>query len=252
MNKIIFDLNIASPKPTEDDLLFTSYQHAEECGSVLPEFQGRILNFPGKMLFLNNEVADTHGGPRRIDDKRDWPCIAEEGDGTSGLFSKDCLKLQDTIASQVPGPFSKPGGRFNYLPPSDRAFVLGPHPDSERSIRFPLATRMGTSENYPHHYEISLQWLFDHSKRPVNTGKYFATFMASHCVSFRDIAAKRIGQLGVVHVGTKYDECMESAPEPPSGPPPRLEVNTEATSRHSWGSNWQMFVDYKVSQHNLK
>ena len=244
----VFDLLPTNPEPTEDDLLFSSYQKAEQCGFFLPQYDGHILNFPGTMLFLNNEVSDLLGGPRPLDDDRRWPCLSEVGDGTTGRWTGSCLSLQGTVASQATsGPYVEvSGGRFNYLPPSDRAYVLGAHEDTDRSMRFPLATRYGTSENYDWHYSQSLYWLFDPARKPRNTGGHFAVFLSSNCIGFRDSAAKRIAQLGELHVTREYNAtCRGRVPEP-NGGEVKMIVNSTLSKRTEYWSNWEMFQDYKV------
>ena len=191
------------------------------------------------MLFLNQEASDTLGGPRPLDEEPPMFCPTANPDGE---LVNNCEAQQGTVASQEKN-FIQPGGRFNYLPPSNRSYVIGPHPDSERSIQSVVATRFETFQDPEEHIK-SLRWIFNSGEKPVNTGAHFSIFMASNCIGFRDEAVKQIAQLGIVHEGDHYQSCADGTPDPPGGPY-RIDPRPNATSRSAVYQNWEIFRNYK-------
>lgn len=207
-----------TPPPTKDDLLLAGYSKAEtQCGCQREEYDGRILNFPGTILFFNNEAADTHGGPRPVDVT--WKELRKVLPDACGSLRAEqyCQTLQGTTESDVGAlGLDEPWRRFNYLPPSDRAYVIGPHPDSSNSIQISLMARKvgfllqpGISRGN-RDAEDSIGWLWDHARKPRNTGEHFMVFLASNCVDFRDKAVLRIAmevaayEGGGIHVGDSW------------------------------------------------
>ena len=209
-----------------------------------PEFGGHVLNFPGKMLLFNQEASDLIGGPRPTDENPPRLCPYEPPGPSRGRWTSSCWAMQGSTESITVEMESAPAGPFNffnYLPPSDRAFLVGAHPDSERSVRSPLAARY-----YLDHER--LEWLFDPLKKAKNTGAHFAIFVATNCVGFRDAAVKRIAQLGEVHVGPNYlRRCKRYDNIPSDDLAPKLVSLPNLPPRSAMWSNWELYRDYKFA-----
>jgi len=230
-------------RPTVDDVLVAEYGPAEsKCARLSRDLGGHVLNFPGKMLFSNSEAADTQMGPRGQDNATLDGAIRLR-DGCPDTVR--CVDLQGVVRSEV-HRYASDGWRFNYLPPGDRAFVIGPHPDTERSVRVHLGAKLLALAARDDARD--LRWLTDPARRPRNTGKYFAAFLATNCIPFRDVAAKRISQLGVLHVGRNYGRCAGRVPDPPDGPWPAMELPPYPTSRPGNAlANRDVYRDYKFA-----
>lgn len=135
------------------------------------------------------------------------------------------------------------------MPPSDRAYFFGPHPDSERSLRLPLLSQQFLKGDFGEADDDGpFGKIRDPDRKPRNTGEHFVVFLASHCVPFRDEAAKTIAQLGEVHVGRKWmQRCAENVPDPKEGPTPRLVVESGGTSAGDWSRNSEIMSRYKFA-----
>mmetsp|Transcript_26997 Transcript_26997/g.39972 ORF Transcript_26997/g.39972 Transcript_26997/m.39972 type:complete len:414 (-) Transcript_26997:243-1484(-) len=132
-------------------------------------------DFPGKVLYVNGEAYDLHPNDLK----------------------------------NVNGKFT-----YDYLPPYDNVFTLGPHEDSPRSIRMTYL-QMRFSFLPSRYYEL----IFDHSKKVKNTKKHFAMYASSHYVAYRERAAYEISQIGVVHAGGKCQGNVELSNWDFDGPP---------------------------------
>eukprot|EP00591_Stephanopyxis_turris_P006858 CAMPEP_0195518564 /NCGR_PEP_ID=MMETSP0794_2-20130614/13160_1 /TAXON_ID=515487 /ORGANISM="Stephanopyxis turris, Strain CCMP 815" /LENGTH=429 /DNA_ID=CAMNT_0040647555 /DNA_START=68 /DNA_END=1357 /DNA_ORIENTATION=+ len=172
------------------------------------------IKFPGKVLYINGEYYDIHPNHR----------LNTDGDLTT-----------------------------NYLPNDSRSYVLGPHNDTDRSIR---VTYMQMRTLYP---RVKRELLFDPSKRPFNTKKHFLLYTSSHYVEYRERAADALSKIGVIHTGGKCEGNYKKSAWDQKGPvqcvphdynntriqpaPESSEFNGNVTFMH--GSNERFFHNYR-------
>ncbi|EED90150.1 THAPSDRAFT_269403, partial [Thalassiosira pseudonana CCMP1335] len=74
---------------------------------------------------------------------------------------------------------------LNYLPEGDRSVVLGPHEDSQKSVRVPYCSMrlwyMHLTRN-----ENALQKIIDPTQKPKNTKENFLLYINSHYIEYRE------------------------------------------------------------------
>ena len=73
---------------------------------------------------------------------------------------------------------------YNYLPPGARTLTLGPHEDSDKSIRVPFFSMRLYYTHVTRPHEGVLGKIFDPSQRPKNTGQNFIVYVVSTHVYF--------------------------------------------------------------------
>ena len=135
-----------------------------------------VIDFPGIQLYINVEYYDIH--PKHLDN--------------------------------IDGKLT-----WDYLPPGDRAFVLGLHEDTSRSIRIPyVSMRLW----YLHRTgRVDLRQVFDPLHKPRNTKENFMLYINSHYIEYRERAARAIAeQIGTIHVAGKCQGYFEANPPQPS------------------------------------
>ena len=122
-----------------------------------------ILKFPGKIIFINPGVFDLHPSV---------PMLAGTGD------------------------------HFDYLPSSptrhdNSLVVLGPHEDSPTSVRVHLMALLLLRKEQDAREKI----FYSHKKPNTNSKQFFMIYAVSHCIPYREIAAKEITtRIGRIHV----------------------------------------------------
>ena len=93
----------------------------------------------------------------------------------------------------------KPG----YATDHPRVFSVGTKADSEKTIQIYFASM------YLNAMAMSTQLqIYDPKRKPVNTGKHFLIYAASHCIDYREEAFARFAAIGTVHYAGK---CAGSA-----------------------------------------
>lgn len=145
--------------------------------------KGGILNFPGKHLYLNPEAVDEMMyTPRDSFHRVFYPVLAEER-------------------------------KYDYLPPGDNVFVIGPHPDTQRSISISIGLYLLVMRR-----PNEIPKLADPHQRPRNTKRHFMGYFQSHHVGVREIAfrylASQLADIDRIHVG----ERCQGNPIPPRVP----------------------------------
>lgn len=143
---------------TEDDLVFGHLHRADSCIK-------NISDFPGKVLLFNPEPED------------DWPNTPRP---TGEVYDEDVAVKR----------------KFDYLPPSEHIYVIGPHGDSERSVHvFPAIFyffKVG-------HAEARLTKLMNRNFRIAAPGhrppKGFMVYIQSHYVQERELAVQYLTKI---------------------------------------------------------
>ena len=104
---------------------------------------------------------------------------------------------------------------WDYLPPGDRTYVIGPHMDTSRSIQVPyVSMRLWFLHTTG---QVELRKVFDPFYRPKNTKENFMLYMNSHYIEYRERAARMIAEeIGTIHVGGKCQGNYEANPAQPA------------------------------------
>ena len=203
---------------TEKDLLIAAYVKAELCVGG----EG-ALRFPGKQLYVNNEP----------------------GDAIYSFPQDPSLPPPPDFARRSPYGTTQTESIESYLPPVDRAYVIGHLEDSNRTVRVPIGIQYLLLSMPPSRREK----IFNHIHRPKNNGKHFAIYLAKHCIPFRDTAAKLIAQIGELHIGKEYQKCIDKFPDPP-GSKPQMSIAPRGDLKiHDsvWMSNENVFYSYRYA-----
>ena len=129
-----------------------------------------VLTFPGMQLHLNSEYYDLH---------------PQHGLNVNGQYT------------------------FDYLPPKDNIFVMGPHADGPRSIKLPyMVMKWWTSERN----KSSFDSLFLPSARPKNSRKHFLVYANSRFVDYREKAANTLSSIAPIHALGSCQGNIEAVP----------------------------------------
>jgi hypothetical protein len=135
-----------------------------------------VLTFPGMQLHLNSEYYDLH--PRH-------------GLNVNGQYT------------------------FDYLPPKDNIFVMGPHADGPRSIKLPyMIMKWWTLVKgaKAEHYKSTFDSLFLPSARPKNSRKHFLLYANSRFVDYREKAANALSSIAPIHALGSCQGNIEAVP----------------------------------------
>lgn len=88
--------------------------------------------------------------------------------------------------------------RPGYATDHPRVFSVGTKADSEKTIQIYFASM------YLNAMAMSTQLqIYDPQLKPINTGKHFLVYAASHCVDYREEAFSRFAAIGPVHYAGK-------------------------------------------------
>mmetsp|Transcript_30511 Transcript_30511/g.62331 ORF Transcript_30511/g.62331 Transcript_30511/m.62331 type:complete len:485 (+) Transcript_30511:53-1507(+) len=155
---------------------------------------------------------------------------------------------------------------LDYLAPGARTYTLGPHKDSDRSIRVPFVL-MQSRLLHPKYRNL----IFDPSKKPRNTKERFLLYVNSHWVDFREVAAHEIAnKIAPIDVAGKCQGNIdaflgEGKSKPPQWPietprPPQCEPFSDEerpdnirvckdfdSFSHDGGKNYGVFGKYRFA-----
>lgn len=115
-----------------------------------------------------------------------------------------------------PQHYQNPDGQLtlNYLPPGERSYVLGPHEDTEKSIRVPYCVMKLWYIHKSRPTEVILPKILDPSQRPKNTKENFMLYINSHYIEYREEAARALSEIGTIHTAGKCQGNFEAKPPP--------------------------------------
>lgn len=147
---------------------------------------------------------------------------------------------------------------LNYLPPGDRSYVIGPHEDSEKSIRVPYCLMKLWFLHKSRPDEVILPKILDHNQKPKNTKEFFVLYANSHYIDYREQAAYNLSKIGTVHTlgkcqGNIYvvpDQIrngrpLQCIPFEDERRPSQIQPAPVSASREEQGRNSAVFARYK-------
>jgi len=157
---------------TSEDLFVSNILRGDVC---LPD---SLTNFPGKSLYHNIEAWDYSAQAPQLP-KSQWP---------RGYTPE----------------------KYNYLPPHDQLFLLGPHKTTSHNLQVSYLQLL-----LPFHGQTQRDKIFDPLKRPTNSKQHFCLYLNSHYVDYREEAAHAVAKLGTLHTN---DICQGNPVLGPSNP----------------------------------
>lgn len=183
---------------TKDDLLIMhSHQYCE--------IRLWRQNFPGIQLHINVSRSFSHESDYSFDFTFPYDYS----------HSLKLDRLQTEAYDLHPLHITNPDGAktYNYLPDYGNAYIIGPHKDTDRSIRIPYCAmrlwfleKTRSSEQY-------LPRIIDPARRPKNTREKFLIYANSHYVEYRERAALALSEIGTVDVLGKCQGNFEAHAE---------------------------------------
>ncbi len=193
--------------------------------TLFPEFRGEVVDL----------VAD-----------RNNQLVKEAGDNDLllGLLHEDgnLPNCVDDILNFPARQLYLTGESFDEIPNSDKITVISPHPDSKNSVQVSwMAMDMIWSRS---RLESAI---FGEVARPVNTGEFFMIFLSSHCIAYRETAAKRLAQIGIVHVGENWDYVCKNHVPDPEGPEPVFQIAPDLTEKNKFHGNDKFYSRYRYA-----
>lgn len=151
--------------------------------NLFPEFEGKIeLSAEGK---VSNAAIPLTTSSLSLAGEHDLLIMQSHQDCEVSLANFPGLQLHINAEHYDlhPNHLLNTGGEltYNYLPPGARTLTLGPHEDSQKSIRVPFFSMRLYYTHVTRPHEGVLGKIFDTSQKPKNTGQNFIVYVVSTC-----------------------------------------------------------------------
>ena len=149
---------------------------------LFPEFEGKIeLSAEGK---ISNSAIPLTTSSLSLAGEHDLLIVQSHQDcevSPAETFPGLQLHINAEHYDLHPNHLLNTGGEltYNYLPPGARTLTLGPHEDSQKSIRVPFFSMRLYYTHVTRPHEGVLGKIFDPSQKPKNTGQNFIVYVVS-------------------------------------------------------------------------
>ncbi|KAL9180549.1 hypothetical protein ACHAXT_011002 [Thalassiosira profunda] len=147
---------------------------------------------------------------------------------------------------------------LNYLPPGRNSVVIGPHEDTNRSIRVPYCSMRLWYLHMTGQSELGK--ILDPLQKPKNSRENFLLYVNSHYIEYRERAARALSAIGTIHTAGKCQGQFEAIPDTPgddssqkcvpfedSQRPSSIQPVSGHTGIHHQHNNMELFSRYRYA-----